>query len=137
MENVLKSLRIVTRTFEFPIFAKYFTESLFCLQVQAQFIRIFSKACRKSFALSYLRAGFTFKALLIKKTGKFPKIHDLVKLGKDVEIPDSYMDGIKELTFAYAYTRYPDVENISNIEEKTTKFLKLTKEILKWVEKNL
>lgn len=78
-----------------------------------------------------------FKALLIKRTGEFPKIHDLVRLGKDVEIPETFRDGIKELTLAYTYTRYPDVGDVSNLEQKAANFLRLSKEILKWVEKNL
>ena len=79
----------------------------------------------------------SFKALLIEKTGEFPKIHDLVRLGKDVDIPETFMGGIKEMTLAYIYARYPNIEDSSNLKEKAIYFLKLAKEILKWVEKDL
>jgi len=77
------------------------------------------------------------KALLIKKTGKFPKIHDLVRLGKLVELPQNLIDNVKELTLAYIYARYPDVKQESDLKEKAFNFLKTSEQILKWTKENL
>ena len=77
------------------------------------------------------------KALQIKKTGKFQKIHDLVKLGKDVECPENLLNKVKALTLAYVYSRYPDVPQLSNLRPKALEFLKISEGVLKWVEENL
>ena len=45
------------------------------------------------------------KALLLKKSGKIRKIHDLVELGKNVNLPSDLLDSCKELTLSYVYTR--------------------------------
>ena len=77
------------------------------------------------------------KALLIKKTEKLRKIHDLVELGKSIELPASLLDSCKELTLAYIYSRYPDVASVEDLEEKAAHFLKIAKDILQWIKKNL
>ena len=76
------------------------------------------------------------KSLLIETTGKFPKIHDLVSLGKLSKIPNDLIDKLKELTLAYTYSRYPDIEE-ANLEEKSSIFLKISREVLEWVKKKL
>jgi len=78
-----------------------------------------------------------FKALLLKKTKKIRKIHDLVELGSEIRLPKNLLDPIKELTMAYIYSRYPDVKQEPNLKEKVSHFLEISKEALKWVEKNL
>ena len=78
-----------------------------------------------------------FKALLLKKTGTIRKIHDLVELGKDLDIPNHLLAQVKELTLAYIYSRYPDVKQEPNLKEKTNQFLKSSKEAVQWVEENL
>ena len=78
-----------------------------------------------------------FKAVLLKKTGKIRKIHDLVELGKDIEVPDTILNQVKELTLAYIYSRYPDVKEESDLKEKVSYFLKVSKEALKWSEETL
>ena len=77
------------------------------------------------------------KTVLIKRSGKFPKIHDLVALGKEVKINHLFLDNFKELTMAYNYSRYPDVPQQSLLKEKTSRFLKVTKEVLVWTEKEI
>ncbi|MEK6948795.1 MAG: HEPN domain-containing protein, partial [Nanoarchaeota archaeon] len=78
-----------------------------------------------------------FKAILLIKTGKIRKIHDLVELGRDIGVPESVMSNVKELTLAYIYSRYPDIKFESNLKEKVSNFLKVVGEALKWVKKNL
>lgn len=77
------------------------------------------------------------KALLIKKSGKIRKIHDLVELGKNVGLPSNLLNNAKELTLAYTYSRYPDVQEVKNLNKIVKKFLKVSGEILKWVQKQL
>ena len=77
------------------------------------------------------------KALSLKKTGKIRKIHDLVELGKNVDLPSDLLDHAKELTLAYIYTRYPDVEEVKNFDKIVKKFLGVSEDILKWVRKQL
>lgn len=46
------------------------------------------------------------KAVYLKKFNRIKKIHDLVILGKEVDLPQKYIGLCKELTAAYIYTRY-------------------------------
>lgn len=77
------------------------------------------------------------KALSLKEEGKIKKIHDLVELGKDVNLPSDLIDYCKELTLAYIYSRYPDVKEEKNMRSVSANFLKYTKEILKWTGKKI
>ena len=78
-----------------------------------------------------------FKAVLLKKTGHIRKIHDLVELGKNIELSSNLLDEVKELTLAYIYSRYPDVEQAHNLKDKVNHFLEISEKMLKWVEENL
>ena len=78
-----------------------------------------------------------FKALLLKKTRKIRKIHDLVELGNEIGLPEKLINPIKELTMAYVYSRYPDVKREPNLKVKVSHFLETSKEALKWVKKKL
>lgn len=78
------------------------------------------------------------KALLLKEKDKIKRIHDLVELGKDVNLPKNFIDYCKELTLAYIYSRYPDIkEEKRKIKSISFNFLKYAKEILKWIKKRL
>lgn len=77
------------------------------------------------------------KALLIKKSGKIRKIHDIVELGKNAGLPSHLLDKAKELTLAYIYSRYPDVQEVKNLKKIVEEFLEVSGEILKWAEKQL
>lgn len=77
------------------------------------------------------------KALQLKRTGEYSKTHDLVKLGRDVRLKQNLLDGVKELTLVYVYTRYPDTESETDLKVKSHYFLKLVEDILKWAEENL
>jgi len=79
----------------------------------------------------------SLKALLLEKKGQIRKIHDLVELGKDAGIDEGLLDKLKQLTLAYIYSRYPDVQEVSNLKQKVSDFLDVTNEVLKWVKLNL
>lgn len=77
------------------------------------------------------------KALLLKEKGIIKKIHDLVELGNENNLPDYLIDYCKEITLSYTYSRYPDIEEEKNIKSISTRFLKYSKEVLRWIEENL
>lgn len=77
------------------------------------------------------------KAVYIKKFNKLLKVHDLVLLAKKVDAPEKIIEFCKELTPAYQYTRYPDVEMVNNPKTLVSKFLKFNEEILKWAKEKI
>jgi|SRR3989338_5156852 len=77
------------------------------------------------------------KALYLKEKNRIKRVHDLVELGKDSNLPQNLIEYCKELTLAYIYSRYPDVKEEKNIKMISANFLKFAKEILKWIEKRL
>ena len=77
------------------------------------------------------------KALYIKHFKKILRTHDLVLLSKELNAPENIVKECKELTLAYQYSRYPDIPRIGDLKNKTSDFLKITKEILKWVKENI
>lgn len=77
------------------------------------------------------------KALSLKEKNSIKRIHDLVELGKDVNLPQNFIDYCKELTLSYIYSRYPDFEEGKNIKYISDNFLKYAEEILAWIGKRL
>lgn len=77
-----------------------------------------------------------FKALLLKETNQFPKIHDLTKLGKLVSAPNEIMKLCSKINPGYIATRYPDQGEIYSKEE-TEEIIKYSEEVLKWIKRKL
>lgn len=77
------------------------------------------------------------KAFSLEKTNTLRKIHDLVELGKEAGIPEEILTRLKELTLAYVYSRYPDVNQVINLKRRVSEFLKTSEETIRWVKKNL
>ena len=77
------------------------------------------------------------KAVYIKKFKKLMKTHDLVILGREVNLPEKLIGYCKELSPAYMYSRYPDVIEVSNLDEIAEVFLSYAKEVLTWSEKQI
>ncbi len=77
------------------------------------------------------------KTLILKEKNQIKKIHDLVELGKEINLPQNLLDHCKELTLSYLYSRYPDVEEEKNIGNVTKEFLGHAREILEWIEKKI
>jgi len=77
------------------------------------------------------------KAILIKKTNKFPKIHDLVMLGKLAGIEEDLLKDCEKLTLVYTETRYPDVSTRKYNKKESEEDINLAEKIIKWVAKNL
>ena len=77
------------------------------------------------------------KALLLKKTGKIIKIHDLVKLGKKVEIEEKFLESLDKLTHTYVESRYPDTPQGKYTIDETKEDIKIAKGVIKWVKQNI
>jgi len=58
--------------------------------------------------LSHQTVELALKAFLIETTGHFPRIHDLVRLGRLVGVEADLLRDCELLTFVYTETRYPD-----------------------------
>jgi len=77
------------------------------------------------------------KTLSLKEKNEIKRIHDLVELGKDINLPQNFLEYCKELTLSYIYSRYPDIEEEKDIKSISTDFLKYTEEILIWIQERL
>ena len=76
------------------------------------------------------------KALLIKKTNNFPKIHDLTRLAKLNNAPIKIIELCAKINPAYIASRYPDSPK-KYTEEECEQIIKYCEEVLAWTEKNL
>jgi HEPN domain-containing protein len=81
------------------------------------------------------------KCVLLKKSKRIIKIHDLIILGKKVNLPSDILQKCEALNAVYLETRYVDFEDQipSKKFDKTaaSEFLDTAKEVLKWLEKNI
>ncbi len=80
------------------------------------------------------------KSVYIKNNKFLIKIHDLVKLGKDISAPQEIISKCSQINPAYLKVRYPDEEELpykSVSEQQAILILKLAKEVITWVKKNL
>jgi|SRR3989344_2121385 len=76
------------------------------------------------------------KALLIKKTGKFPKIHDLFTLAKRLDAPEDIRILCSIINPAYTDARYPDFLK-TYMKKDAEDLIKKSGMVLAWIEKNL
>ena len=93
---------------------KYFSAAFWCQQ-----------SCEKA-----------FKALLIHKTDKFPKIHDLTSLARLTNAPSKITELCAKLNPAYTVSRYPDSPK-KYTKEECEKIIEYCQEVLQWIKKNL
>ena len=82
------------------------------------------------------------KALFIKKFNKMPeKTHDLIKLGKKVNIPEKYFEAIYELNPEWIPARYPDAAFTIPAKDYDKASAKLhfnkAKEIVEWTKRQI
>jgi len=76
------------------------------------------------------------KALLIEKTGKFPKIHDILKLSQLNNPPQKIQEICALVNPAYIGSRYPDIPK-TYTQKESKKIISLCKEVLRWIKKSL
>ena len=80
------------------------------------------------------------KAVYIKIHNRLFKIHDLVKLAREIKAPPGVIEKCSKINPVYFEVRYPEgdelpAEKIS--EQKTKELIILAEEVLLWVKKNL
>ena len=76
------------------------------------------------------------KALLIEKTARFPKVHDLMKLARLVEAPRDIVTRCSRINPAYIASRYPDIPKRYS-KEDCEKLLADSKVVLNWIKERL
>lgn len=86
--------------------------------------------------LSQQAAEKSLKSLLIEKTKTFPKIHDLVRLGKLLNMEDELLKECEILNPVYIETRYP-VSTTRYTKEEAESDIRRAQKVLKWVKKRL
>ncbi len=94
------------------------------------------KRFRTALFLAQQAAEKALKAVLIKKKGKFERIHDLVKLAKEAEAPESIISMTAALSPFYLQMRYPDAEfDETELSAAAANTLhNYAKEIIKWAK---
>lgn len=82
------------------------------------------------------------KAIFIEKHNKMPeKTHDLIKLGKNVDIPEGYYEALYELNPEWIPSKYPDASGIAPVKNYDASSARLhlnkARKILTWVRKEI
>lgn len=80
------------------------------------------------------------KALWMKEIkSEFPYVHDLTLFMKKLELPKKFVNICKDLTTAYAETRYPtDKIPLKKFSKHDAKeIFKSTKDVLEWIKKRI
>jgi len=77
------------------------------------------------------------KASLLKKNKKIVKIHDLVKLARELNLTEEIIKDCERLTIVYVDTRYPDIGSKQYTKNETSEDIKVAERIIKWIKKNL
>jgi len=75
------------------------------------------------------------KALLLQRHAKIIRTHDLVFLSTEVNLPENFKDACKELTLIYVHVRYPTATEVRDLKNKSSKYIIVVEELLKWIEK--
>ena len=77
------------------------------------------------------------KAALLKRNRDVIKVHDLVKLAKELHLNEDIIKNCERLTIVYVDTRYPDTGTKTYTKDETLEDIKIAKRILIWIKKNL
>lgn len=74
---------------------------------------------------------------LNEKKSEFPYIHDLTFFMKKLNLPEEFMEVGKDLTTAYAETKYPtdDIPLRKFTKEDARELLDKTSDVLEWINK--
>ena len=78
------------------------------------------------------------KYLHLWKRKELLRIHDLVKLAKEINAPPNILQKCSEISPVYTEVRYPEGNELpaSKVNKQEAEYiLKLSKEILQWVKK--
>ncbi len=79
----------------------------------------------------------SLKSIVMYQTKSFPKIHDLIRLGRLSKIEPEILKECEKLNYVYTETRYPDTSNRKFTKKESEEDIKSAELILKWAEKKL
>lgn len=81
------------------------------------------------------------KALFLHKKRAIAPTHNLISLGRSLELPEELINSLKELNPEYTVARYPDAANAAPFEtyteQKAKEKIEQAEKVLKWIEKHL
>lgn len=81
------------------------------------------------------------KALFLSKKRAIAPSHNLISLGKSLDISEDLMDSLKELNPEYTLARYPYAANAAPFEiyteEKAKEKINHAEKLIKWIKKQL
>ena len=81
------------------------------------------------------------KALFLKEKRAIVPSHNLISIGKALNLSEEIMNSLKDLNPEYILARYPDAANASPFEiytkEKAIEKVKQAEKVIKWIEKQL
>ncbi|MBI2666822.1 HEPN domain-containing protein [Candidatus Woesearchaeota archaeon] len=77
------------------------------------------------------------KSILLKTKKEIVKVHDLVKLGRLVDLPEEFEKECDQLTGVYIDTRYPDTGSSVYTSSEASDDIRAARKLLQWVEKNI
>ena len=91
--------------------------------------------------LSHQAVEKALKALLLKKSMKLIKTHDLVILGRQVSVPKNFLKKCEQLSRVYIETKYGIAADIIPSQkfkkQNSLEYLKIANEVTKWVGKSI
>ncbi len=81
------------------------------------------------------------KSLYIFKKRKLVKTHSILKMAKELKVPEKMLVGVASLEPIFRESKYPDVSDKIPAEEYEEKdavdFLNISEEILTWIKKQV
>lgn len=75
------------------------------------------------------------KALMIKEGQGLIKTHDLVRLGRKVDLPKNFFNDLAELSSLYTEARYIPIKEFE--KEEVSNFIKFAEEVLRWIRQKI
>ena len=79
----------------------------------------------------------SLKTVYIKKFKSLLKIHDIVMIGRKIDLPEDLLKECESLNSVYLESRYPDVPYSDYKKEEIEFYIKTAQKILKWTKKNI
>lgn len=132
-KQALKDLESASKNLEIE---EYYVAAFLSQQATEKADKIYNFVAAKTQFLQALKALYIHK--LKESSGP---THSLIFLGRSVKIPDGFLSGLRKLSPDFVITRYPDAANGVPYElyddEIAKERLKIAKNVIKWVEKEL
>lgn len=83
----------------------------------------------------------SLKALMVKEKEKLIKIHDIIILGRKVNLPQELSRECEKISRAYIESRYGDFLDSAPYKKfnktNSSEYLKIAKEVISWAKKNI